>query len=40
MHPKFTVLLEPPRFTIYSLVVFPFEKFLTDDLKTSELIYL
>ena len=28
--PKFDVSLQPPRFTIYSLMIFLFEKFLTD----------
>ena len=32
--PKVDISLQPPRFTIYSLIVFPFEKFLTDNLKT------
>ena len=31
---KFDVSLESPGFTIHSLMVFPFEKFLTDNLKT------
>ena len=34
LRPKFDVSLQPPRFTIYSLMVFLFEKFLTDSLKT------
>ena len=33
-HPKYDVWLQPPRFTKHSLMVFPFEKFLTDNLKT------
>ena len=37
---KFDVSFQPPRFAIYSLMVFPFEKFLADNLKTYELIYL
>ena len=36
--PKFDVSLQPPRFTIYSLMIFPFEKLLTDNLKTDGLI--
>ena len=32
--PKFDVWLQPPRFKIHSLMVFPFRKFLTDNLKT------
>ena len=32
--PEFVVSLQPPRFTIHSLMVFPFEKFLTDNLET------
>ena len=28
--PKFDISLQPPRFTIYSLIIFLFEKFLTD----------
>ena len=32
--PKFDVSFQPPRFTIHSLTVIPFEKFLTDNLKT------
>ena len=32
--PKFDVSLESTGFTIHSLMVFPFEKFLTDNLKT------
>ena len=32
--PKFDVSLESPGFTIHSLMVFPSEKFLTDNLKT------
>ena len=32
--PKFDVSLEPPRFTIHLLIAIPFEKFLTDNLKT------
>ena len=36
--PKFDVSLQPPRFTIHSLIVFPFEKFFTDNLKTYGLI--
>ena len=31
---KFDVWLQPPRFKIRSLMVFPFRKFLTDNLKT------
>ena len=38
--PKFDVSLKLPRFTIYSLMVFPFENFLTDKLKTYGLMYL
>ena len=38
--PKFDVSLELPDFTIYSLTAFPFDKFLTDNLKTYGLIYL
>ena len=38
--PKFDDSLQPPRFTMYSLMVFPFEKFLTDNLNTPGLIYL
>ena len=38
--PKFDVPLQPSRFTIYSLIEFSFEKFMTDNLKTSGLIYL
>ena len=34
---KFGVSLEPPGFTIHSLIVFPFEKFLTDSLKAYRL---
>ena len=35
------VSLQPPCFTIYSLMVFPFEKILTDNLKTyAGLIYI
>ena len=29
--PKFDFSLQPLRFTIHSLMVFPFEKFLTDN---------
>ena len=32
--PKFDVSLQPPRFTIHSLMLFLFDKFLTDNLKT------
>ena len=32
--PNFDVSGQPPRFTIYSLMVFPFEKILTENLKT------
>ena len=32
--PKFDVSLQPRRFTIHSLIVFSFEKFLTNNLKT------
>ena len=32
--PQFDVSLQPPRFTIHSLMVFPFENVLTDNLKT------
>ena len=32
--PKFDVSLESTGFTIHSLMVFPFENFLTDNLKT------
>ena len=35
--PKFDVSLESTGFTIHSLMVFPFDKFLTDNLKTYEL---
>ena len=38
--PKFDVSLQPPRFTIYSQMFVPFEKFLTDKLKTYGLTYL
>ena len=38
--PKFDVSLQPLRFTIYSVMVFSFEKFMADNLKTSRLIYL
>ena len=31
--PKFDVSLQPPRFTIHSLMIFPFEELLTDDLN-------
>ena len=31
--PKFDVSLESTGFTIHSLMVFPFDKFLTDNLK-------
>ena len=34
---KFDVSLESTGFTIHSLMVFPFDKFLTDNLKTYEL---
>ena len=34
---KFDISLKPPHFTIHSLMVFPFEKFLTDNLKIYEL---
>ena len=34
--PKFDVSLESPSFTIHSVMVFPFEKFLTDNLNTYE----
>ena len=34
---KFDASLQPPHFTIHSLTVFPFEKFLTDNLKAYEL---
>ena len=37
--PKFYVLLQTPSFKTYSLMVFPFEKFLTVNLKTSGLTY-
>ena len=37
--PKFDVSFQPPCFTLYSLIVFPFENFLTDNLKTYGLIY-
>ena len=33
--PDFDVSLQPPCFTIYSLMVFLFEKYLTDNLKDS-----
>ena len=32
--PKFDHSLQPPPYTVHSLIVFPFEKFLTDNLKT------
>ena len=32
--PKFNVSLESTGFTMHSLMVFPLEKFLTDNLKT------
>ena len=32
--PKFDILFESTGFTIHTLMVFPFEKFLTDNLKT------
>ena len=35
---KFDVLLESLGFTIHSVMVFPFEKFLTDNLKPYGLI--
>ena len=35
--PKFDVSLESTGFTIHLLMVFPFDKFLTDNLKTYEL---
>ena len=38
--PKFDVSLQPTYFTIYSLMVSPFEKFLTDNLKTCPLIII
>ena len=31
--PKLDVSLQPPRFTIHSLMVFPFEELLTDNLN-------
>ena len=37
--PKFDVSLQPRRFTIYPLMVFQFDKFLTDNLRTSRLVY-
>ena len=37
--PNFDVSLHF-RYTIYSIIVFPFEKHLTDNLKTCGLIYL
>ena len=37
--PKFDVSLQPRRFTIYPLMVFQFEKFLTNNLRTSGLVY-
>ena len=36
--PKFNVSLESTGFTIHSLMVFPFDKFLTDNLKPYGLI--
>ena len=36
---SFDVSLQPPRPRIYSLMVFPFEKYLTDNLKTDGLIF-
>ena len=36
---SFDVSLQPPRPRIYSLIVFPFEKYLTDNLKTYRLFY-
>ena len=38
--PKFDISLELSDFTIYSLTAFPFDKFLTDNVKTYGLIYL
>ena len=35
--PKFDVSLESTGLTIHLLMVFPFDKFLTDNLKTYEL---
>ena len=32
--PTFDVSLQSPRFTTHSLMLFPFDKFLTDNLKT------
>ena len=38
--PKFVISLQPPRFTIHSIIVFLFEKFLIANLKTYGLIDL
>ena len=38
--PKFEVSLQPPRFTIYSLMVFPFKEFLTDNLTYFKFKYV
>ena len=35
--PKFVVSLQPARFTIHSLMVFPFEETLTDNLNIYRL---
>ena len=40
MKNKCDVLLQLPRFTIYSLMVFPFEKFLTDKTYLGKHLYL
>ena len=37
--PKSDVSLQPSHYTIYSLMVFPFEKHLADNLKTCGLIF-
>ena len=37
-HPKRDISFQLPHFTIFSLMVFPFEKFLNDNLRSYGLI--